>query len=146
MIHPVLRTVFYYIFVSTFKTLIPTLAKKNILVIEDNHAILDVITLILESEAFNVAGLNKGADFINHVHEFGPDVIIMDIMLPDADGRLLLKELKDTQSTQHIPVLMISARYNANNYMLDETAADDFMAKPFNIDDLMDKIYALLRK
>ncbi|MBT2562021.1 response regulator transcription factor [Pedobacter sp. ISL-68] len=122
------------------------MAKKNILVIEDNHAILDVITLILESEAFNVDGLNKGADFINHVQKFNPDVIIMDIMLPDADGRLLLKELKDTAATQHIPVLMISARYNANNYALDGIEADDFMAKPFNIDELMDKIYALLRK
>ncbi|MBO9675599.1 MAG: response regulator transcription factor [Sphingobacteriaceae bacterium] len=122
------------------------MAKKNILVIEDNHAILDVITLILESEAFNVDGLNKGADFINHVQEFNPDIIIMDIMLPDTDGRVLLKELKDNAATQHIPVLMISARYNANNYALDGIEADDFMSKPFNIDDLMDKIYALLRK
>ncbi|RLJ69462.1 response regulator transcription factor [Pedobacter alluvionis] len=122
------------------------MAKKNILVIEDNHAILDVITLILESEAFNVNGLNKGADFIKHVQEFNPDVIIMDIMLPDVDGRVLLKELKETEATNHIPVLMISARYNASNYSLDGIEADDFMAKPFNIDELMDKIYALLRK
>jgi len=121
------------------------LSKKNILVIEDNHAILDVITLILESEAFNVAGLNKGADFIEHVSEFNPDVIIMDIMLPDIDGRVLLKELKEKASTNHIPVLMISARYNATNYTLDGVSADDFMAKPFNIDELMDKIYALLK-
>ncbi|PWS33402.1 response regulator transcription factor [Pedobacter paludis] len=122
------------------------MAKKNILVIEDNHAILDVITLILESEAFNVAGLNKGADFIEHVHEFKPNVIIMDIMLPDIDGRVLLKELKENESTKHIPALMISARYNSTNYMLDGVEADDFMAKPFNIDELMDKIYALLKK
>ncbi|WP_316829296.1 response regulator transcription factor [Pedobacter aquatilis] len=123
------------------------MAKKNILVVEDNHAILDVITLILESEAFNVAGLNKGADFINHVQEFKPDVIIMDIMLPDTDGRVLLKELKENESTAQIPVLMISARYNATNYVTNEdVTADDFMAKPFNIDELMDKIYALLKK
>ncbi|MCZ4243622.1 response regulator transcription factor [Pedobacter punctiformis] len=122
------------------------MAKKNILVVEDNHAILDVITLILESEAFNVVGLNKGADFINHVNELNPDVIIMDIMLPDTDGRILLKHLRADVSIAHTPVLMISARYNATNYMLDEVAADDFMAKPFNIDELMDKIYALLKK
>ncbi|GGI25880.1 response regulator transcription factor [Pedobacter mendelii] len=122
------------------------MAIKKILVIEDNHAILDVITLILESEAFDVAGLNKGADFINHVQEFQPDVIIMDIMLPDIDGRILLKEIKEKSTTKHIPVLMISARYNSSNYMLDDVSADDFMAKPFNIDELMDKIYALLKK
>ncbi|KQR67578.1 response regulator transcription factor [Pedobacter sp. Leaf176] len=121
------------------------MAKKNILVVEDNHAILDVITLILESEAFNVAGLNKGAEFLNHVQDFQPDVIIMDIMLPDIDGRVLLKELKANKLTTHIPVLMISARYNSSNYMLDEIAADEFMAKPFNIDELMDKIYLLLK-
>ena len=122
------------------------MAKKNILVIEDNHAILDVITLILESEAFNVSGLNQGSNFLNHVLEFQPDVIIMDIMLPDIDGRVLLKELKENNLTKHIPVLMISARYNATNYMLDNVEADDFMAKPFNIDELMDKIYALIKK
>ena len=122
------------------------MAKKNILVVEDNHAILDVITLILESEAFNVEGLNMGVNFINHVDEFKPDVIVMDIMLPDIDGRILLKELKEREDTKHIPVLMISARYNENNYTLDNLSADDFMAKPFNIDELMDKVYALLKK
>lgn len=116
------------------------------MVIEDNHAILDVITLILESEAFNVAGLNKGANFINHVLEFNPDIVIMDIMLPDIDGRMLLKELKETKASSHIPVLMISARYNASNYTINDIHADDFMAKPFNIDELMDKIYGLLKK
>lgn len=121
------------------------LAKKNILVVEDNHAILDVITLILESEAFHVEGLNNGTNFLNHVQEFKPDVIIMDIMLPDIDGRVLLKELKKAKATSHIPVLMISARYHSNNYILDNVSADDFMAKPFNIDELMDKIYALLK-
>lgn len=121
------------------------MAKKTILVVEDNHAILDVITLILESEAFNVIGLNKGTDFINHVGDVKPNVIIMDIMLPDVDGRILLKDLRNDPTLAHIPVLMISARYNSNNYILDDVAANDFMAKPFNIDELMDKIYALLK-
>ncbi|TDG35854.1 response regulator [Pedobacter changchengzhani] len=121
------------------------MAKKNILVVEDNHAILDVITLILESEAFNVAGLNKGAEFFNRVESYKPDVIVMDIMLPDIDGRMLLKQIKETPATCHIPVLMISARYNENNYPLDNLHADGFMAKPFNIDELMDKVYALLK-
>ena len=122
-----------------------TLAKKNILVVEDNHAILDVITLILESEAFNVAGRNNGTNFIDYVGTFNPDVIIMDIMLPDVDGRTLLKCLKENPVTANIPVLMISARYNNTNYAIDGIFADDFMAKPFDIDQLMDKIYALLK-
>jgi DNA-binding response OmpR family regulator len=137
--------IYFYLYLLKFKTPFQILAKKNILVVEDNHAILDVITLILESEAFNVAGLHNGNDFLSHVQEFGPDVVIMDIMLPDIDGRLLLKELKGTAFTKDIPVLMISARYHENNYALDGISADDFMAKPFNIDELMDKIYSLLK-
>jgi DNA-binding response OmpR family regulator len=60
---------------------------KNILVIEDNHAILDVITLILQSEAYKVTGLNKSANMMVHIDSYKPDLIILDIMLPDADGR-----------------------------------------------------------
>ena len=54
-------------------------------------------------------------------------------------ARQIQKELKETEATSHIPVLMISARYNASNYTLDGIEADDFMAKPFNIDELMEK-------
>ncbi|WP_443938945.1 response regulator transcription factor [Pedobacter sp. MW01-1-1] len=122
------------------------MAKKNILVVEDNNAILDVITLILESEAFNVTGLNKGAEFKATLESFKPDVVVMDIMLPDSDGRTLLQQLKENEQTQHIPVLMISARYTKNNYAINGIEADSFMAKPFNIDELMDKIYGLLNR
>lgn len=118
--------------------------QKNILVVEDNNAILDVITLILESESFRVDGFIKGRNIIDHCSEHVPDVIVLDIMLPDIDGRELLKLLKSNDKTAHIPVLMISARYNKSNYHLDDVYADDFMPKPFNIDELIDKIYALL--
>jgi DNA-binding response OmpR family regulator len=117
---------------------------KNILVIEDNHAILDVITLILQSEAYRVNGLNKSADMMFHVEEFKPNLIILDIMLPDGDGRVLLQELRSKPSTEHIPVLMISARYTAKNVQHGEFKPNGFLAKPFDIDDLLDKIEGIL--
>lgn len=117
---------------------------KNILVIEDNHAILDVITLILQSEAYKVNGLSKSANFMNHIDEFNPDLLILDIMLPDADGRVLLQELRLNAKTQHIPVLMISARYTKENLQNVEFKPDAFVAKPFDIDDLLDRIEGLL--
>ena len=61
------------------------LSCKNVLVIEDNHAILDVITLILQSESYKVTGLNKSANMMVHIEQFKPHLIILDIMLPDAD-------------------------------------------------------------
>lgn len=117
---------------------------KNILVIEDNHAILDVITLILQSEAYKVSGLSKSADMLEHIEAFKPDLIILDIILPDADGRVLLKELRSLEKTKDIPVLMISARYTQQNIQHGEHKPNGFLAKPFDIDDLLDRIEGIL--
>ncbi|RZK40821.1 MAG: response regulator [Pedobacter sp.] len=117
---------------------------KNILVIEDNHAILDVITLILQSEAYKVAGLNKGEDMMAHIHAFKPDLMILDIMLPDADGRELLTQLRSNGATENIPVLMISAKYTAENIQHGDHKPNGFLAKPFDIDELLDKIEGIL--
>jgi len=121
-----------------------TPAYKNILVIEDNHAILDVITLILQSEAYKVTGLNKSADMMANIDSFQPDLIILDIMLPDADGRDLLKQLRSNAKTEEIPVLMISARYTAQNVEHGEFKPNGFLAKPFDIDELLDRIEGIL--
>jgi DNA-binding response OmpR family regulator len=122
----------------------PTSSHKNILVIEDNHAILDVITLILQSEAYKVNGLSKSANYMRHIDEVKPDLLILDIMLPDADGRVLLQELRKNDSTSHIPVLMISARYTEENVQHGEFKPNGFLAKPFDIDDLLDRIEGIL--
>lgn len=119
-------------------------SRKNVLVIEDNHAILDVITLVLQSESYQVNGLNKSADMLLHIEQFKPDLIILDIMLPDGDGRDLLKILRSDQQTEDIPVLMISARYTAQNVQHGEYKPNGFLAKPFDIDDLLDRIEGIL--
>jgi len=117
---------------------------KNVLVIEDNHAILDVITLVLQSESYQVNGLNKSADMHIHIEQFKPDLIILDIMLPDGDGRDLLTKLRTDPNTEHIPVLMISARYTEQNVQHGEHKPNGFLAKPFDIDDLLDRIEGIL--
>jgi len=117
---------------------------KNILVVEDNHAILDVITLILQSEAYKVSGLSKSASMMQHIQQSKPDLIILDIMLPDADGRELLTQIRKDEFTANIPVLMISAKYTATNIQHGEYKPNGFLAKPFDIDDLLDKIEGIL--
>jgi DNA-binding response OmpR family regulator len=117
---------------------------KNILVIEDNHAILDVITLILQSEAYKVNALSKSANYMEHIDLWKPDLLILDIMLPDADGRVLLQEIRQNESTKHIPVLMISARYTEENVQHGAFKPNGFLAKPFDIDDLLDRIEGIL--
>jgi DNA-binding response OmpR family regulator len=117
---------------------------KNILVIEDNHAILDVITLILQSESYKVTGLQKSADMLKHIDEVKPDLIILDIMLPDGDGRTILEELRKSENTVDIPVLMISARYTEQNIQHGAIKPNGFLAKPFDIDELLDRIEGIL--
>ena len=117
---------------------------KNILVVEDNHAILDVITLILQSEAYKVSGLSKSASMMQHIQQSKPDLIILDIMLPDADGRELLTQIRKDEFTANIPVLMISAKYTATNIQHGEYKPNGFLAKAFDIDDLLDKIEGIL--
>ncbi|ACU02400.1 MULTISPECIES: response regulator transcription factor [Pedobacter] len=121
-----------------------TVTYKKILVIEDNHAILDVITLILQSESYKVNGLNKSVDMMMHINESRPDLIILDIMLPDGDGRTLLKEIRTNPATENIPVLMISAKYTAQNIQHGEYKPNGFLPKPFDIDDLLDRIEGIL--
>lgn len=117
---------------------------KKILVIEDNHAILDVITLILQSESYKVTGLNKSVDMMAHIDQHNPDLLILDIMLPDGDGRELLKQLRINRTTQNLPVLMISAKYTAQNIEHGEYKPNGFLPKPFDIDDLLDRIEGIL--
>lgn len=117
---------------------------KNILVIEDNNAILDVITLILQSEAYRVEGLNKGAEMMGHIIRFKPDLIILDIMLPDGDGRDLLNEIRSQEQTADIPVLMISAKYTTRTIEYGSFRPNGFLAKPFDIDELLDQIEGIL--
>lgn len=117
---------------------------KKILVIEDNHAILDVITLILQSESYKVTGLNKSVDMMTTVEQHQPDLLILDIMLPDGDGRELLKKLRTNASTANLPVLMISAKYTAENIEHGEYKPNGFLPKPFDIDDLLDRIEGIL--
>lgn len=119
-------------------------SRKTVLVIEDNHAILDVITLVLQSESYLVNGLNKSADMHLHIEQYKPDLIILDIMLPDGDGRDLLKILRANSNTEHIPVLMISARFTEENIQHGEYKPNGFLAKPFDIDDLLDRIEGIL--
>lgn len=105
---------------------------------------MDVITLILQDESYQVTGLNRGADLMPNIEKIKPDLIILDIMLPDGDGRDLLKIIRSDATTAHIPVLMISARYTEENVQHGEFKPNGFLAKPFDIDELLARIEGIL--
>jgi len=119
---------------------------KKILVLDDDEGILDVISFILQDTGYTVKVLSSGKTIFDEVKHFHPDLVLMDIMLGDMDGRMICQELKRQQATENLPVILISASHNVSETLNQAGAPNDFIAKPFDIDHLVDKIRSQLSK
>ncbi|MGQ7855348.1 response regulator transcription factor [Pedobacter sp. WC2501] len=117
---------------------------KKILVVDDNQEILEVIELILRLEGYQVNGLMDASYFKQRISEFKPDLILLDVMLGALDGRDLCNLLKSDRLMLHIPVIMISASHNLSDTQSIICHPNDFIAKPFDIDNLINKVSAQL--
>lgn len=117
---------------------------KKILVVDDNQEILEVIELILRLEGYTVSGLMDASHFNERISEFKPDLILLDVMLGALDGRDLCNLLKADRLTLHIPVIMISASHNLSDMEGIICYPNDFIAKPFDISNLINKVSAQL--
>ncbi|SEA66899.1 response regulator transcription factor [Pedobacter hartonius] len=117
---------------------------KKILAVDDDNDILDVIRIILEDEGYEVFTLANGKQVFDFVGETDPDLILLDVMLGGLDGRDICRALKEHEVFKKIPVVMISASHNLNNLLLMPGAPDNFLAKPFDIDRLVDMVKAQL--
>ncbi|PWS33690.1 response regulator [Pedobacter paludis] len=118
-------------------------ALKRILVVDDDPDILEVFQLALESENYRVYPLLSPRYIFKTVREFNPDLIILDIMLNGMDGRAVFKELRSNPETESIPVIMASARYDENYIVSQKYHPDDYLEKPFNIADMLQKVNLL---
>ena len=117
---------------------------KRILAVDDDNDILDVIRIILEEEGYEVVTLANGKHVFDVVKENAPDLILLDVMLGGLDGRDICRALKEDDNYKTIPVVMISASHNLNNLLLMPGAPDNFLAKPFDIDHLLEMVKAQL--
>lgn len=117
---------------------------KKILVVDDSREILEVIELILGTEGYNVNGIWDASKLSQSIIDFKPDLILLDVMLGNIDGRDLCNSLKTDLATNHIPVIMISASHNLGDMNDRVCHPNDFIAKPFDIDNLIDKVGAQL--
>lgn len=115
----------------------------KILVVDDDESILDAISLILEEAGYLVHTSPKGEKTYQMVESFHPDLILLDVLMSGKDGRHICHNLKQNDSTKHIPVIMISAHPSAQQGAL-ECGAEDFLAKPFEVEDLLTKVASQL--
>ncbi len=113
--------------------------KKNIYVVEDNDDIQEMIEYLLSAENYHVEGFPTATLFRNKMAQSYPDLILLDVMLPDGNGVQICKEIKTDESTHNIPILLMSAHTNLA-YTRQECEAEDFISKPFDIQDLVRRV------
>lgn len=112
----------------------------KVLVADDDAELLEVVELVLVIHGFDVKAVITAKDFMEQAISFMPDVILLDVNIANYDGRELCKELKAAGSScKHVPVILFSAMHNLIETH-SECGADGFLAKPFDTDQLVNKI------
>ena len=118
---------------------------KSILVVEDEEAILVGITENIKAEGYTVFSAANGADGLRLAMEKRPDLIILDIMLPEISGYEICRKLRDRN--MQMPIIMLSARQEEFDKLHGfEMGADDYLTKPFSIKELLARIKAMLMR
>src|SRR6266498_5485492 len=107
----------------------------KILVIDDDEGILEAFELVLTSVGYEVETSTQNGDYLNQKLKNVPDLIILDVLLSGTNGKDVCKKLKSQEHTRHIPIIMVSAHPDARKTAL-ESGADDFIPKPFDMNEL----------
>ena len=119
---------------------------KRILCIEDEPEMIDLIRLILSRRGFDVIGAAGGVEGARLVREILPDLVLLDLMMPDMDGWEVYQQMKSEPSTRNIPVIVVTAKAQNIDKVLGLHIAkvDDYIAKPFGPQELMDSVEKIL--
>jgi DNA-binding response OmpR family regulator len=116
----------------------------RILLVDDEPLITDSLSYSLQREGYEVKSARDGLSAIQAIQDFQPDLIVLDLMLPDISGLEVCRRLRTTSTT---PVIMLTARGEEIDRVLGlEVGADDYLAKPFSFRELLARIRAILRR
>ncbi|MCJ7547945.1 MAG: response regulator [Deltaproteobacteria bacterium] len=123
---------------------------KKILIVDDEPDLVEAVSIILESKGYAVAKAYGGVEGLKKAKTENPDLIVLDVMMPDKDGYEVCKELKADAKYRSIPILLLTAvvsniptsKYTQEMGM--ETEADDFLDKPAEAQELVKRVEALL--
>lgn len=117
---------------------------KKILVCDDENSLLNMLSIILKKEGYDVICTQNGKEIIEKLKENIPDLIVLDVMLPDVNGFDILKTIS---SKYKIPILMLTAKSDIIDKVLGlEFGADDYITKPFDTREFLARVKALLRR
>lgn len=125
----------------------PATTHKKILIVEDEKDILQLVKLYLEKEGFRTVSAMTGTEGLRQVKAEHPDLIILDLMLPELDGLEVCKRIRLNQETALLPILMLTAKAEESDTVIGlELGADDYVTKPFNPRELRARVKAVLRR
>lgn len=118
-----------------------------IYVVEDDRSIQEIETFALTSSGYRVQGFDNATLFFEAMSQELPDLILLDIMLPDTDGISILKSLREQEKTGNLPVIMVTAKTAEVDKVRGlDSGADDYMTKPFGVMELLSRVKAVLRR
>lgn len=121
---------------------------KRVLCIEDEAEMIDLIRLILGRRGFEVKGANGGLEGLEMIRKEKPDLVLLDLMMPDMDGWEVYQQMKADEATRDIPVIVVTAKAQSIDKVLGLHIAkvDDYIAKPFSPQELLASIDNVLGK
>ncbi|MCE2852158.1 MAG: response regulator transcription factor [Roseiflexaceae bacterium] len=116
-----------------------------IMVVDDEPGLRRLLNLLFSNAGYRVIESSSGPDCLAQLASHSPDLIVLDIMMPDMDGREVCQQLRNAKNM--VPVLMLTARTQSRDIVMGlDCGADDYMLKPFDMDELLARVRALLRR
>ena len=122
------------------------MASVRVVCIEDEPEMIDLVRLILGREGFEVVGAPGGIEGLNIIEDLQPEVVLLDLMMPDMDGWEVYQRMKANPNTSHIPVIVVTARAQSIDKVLGLHIAkvDDYITKPFGPTELLNSVAKVL--
>jgi len=121
--------------------------KNRILIVEDEESLLKLESILLSSKGYQVTGVMDGKSALDEINARKPDLVVLDIMLPELDGFEVCKRIKENPETAGIPVVMLTAKKNSQDYARGmQVGADAYVTKPFKSAQVMELIESLLSR
>jgi len=123
------------------------MTRECIVLVEDDADLSATLGLALEREGYEVVSYPTGREGLVGILDSPPDLVLLDLNLPDLDGLSVCRELRDTAAVRDLPIIMLTARVEESDRVLGlDLGADDYITKPFSLRELKSRIRALLRR